>query len=211
MTELRSVTFTESMSACMRTEIAATLAWSAGTRDRQGATRHFCVLTPLGRTFAARLEAALDGVGARVVRKTPIPRWSRVASFLYTRSGDARSGGGGSGNARSIDAFRVQKAWAYECLWQSRFPEDEAERWEFADEAAYLRLLERKYLVRGLFPSRTITVSTPGFRRRLRLHAFHLPDPGRMEVEGRILERQLCGASIVPIQPRPSSRGGFHA
>jgi hypothetical protein len=66
------------------------------------------------------------------------------------------------------------------------------ERWALASDEAFARLVQVKRAVRADFPSWAARAATPRRAWAARLHAFHVPDADRLEVEARLLAVYLA-------------------
>jgi hypothetical protein len=155
--------------AALRARLAGLAAFSRGTT---GPVEPFLVATPLGLDRREALEQALAAAGVEIGERTSIP-FPGAATALYAGPGDGDE--------------ELHRAAAFERLWRWRWAGRSGERWTLASAEAFARLLAAKRSVRAAVPSWPVRVATPRRAWIARLHAFHAPDPDRLEVEARLL------------------------
>jgi hypothetical protein len=138
--------------------------------------------TPLGLERRDALEQALAAAGVALGKaRTPIDPFGAAATALYVRSDDDET---------------LHRALAFERLWQARWAGVAGERWTLASDEAFARLVQVKREVRAGFPSWAARAVTPQRSWTLRVHAFHVPDAGRVEAEARLLAPYLAEGAV---------------
>jgi hypothetical protein len=138
----------------------------------------FLVATPLGLSRREALEQALAAAGIAIATRAAIA-FPAVATALYVRS--------------AADEEELHRAAAFERLWEAWWAAPRAERWTLASADAFTLLLGSKRAIRAAVPSREARVTTPRRTWIVRLHAFHAPDEGRLDLEARIVSALVGG------------------
>jgi hypothetical protein len=135
--------------------------------------RPFLVVTPRGLAPREAIAEAITAAGVALGGAIEaIDAFPVAATALYVRDDDEES---------------LHRALAFERLWQARGA-DHGERWTLASREAFDRLVAKKRAVRAGFPSWAVRLTTPERAWIARLHAFHVPDPDRLEAESRLLD-----------------------
>jgi hypothetical protein len=148
----------------------------------------FLVATPLGLDRREALEQGLSVAGVEIGVRTPLA-FPAAATALYVSPDD--------------DDEALHRAAAFERLWQWRWEGRAGERWSLASVESFPRLLSAKRALRAEFTSLSVRVATPRRAWIARLHAFHVPDADRVEVEGRLLLSFVHGqGGEAPRHPR---------
>lgn len=153
--------------AAMRARLAHLATLAEVPRPEAGP---FLLVTPLGLGRREALEQALAAAGIEISTRTPVA-FPSAATAIYVQRADDEA---------------LHRAAAFERLWEARGG-GAAERWALTSMEAFSRLLRAKRALRAAVPSWPARVSTPRRAWVARLHAFHAPDPERLDVEARLL------------------------
>jgi hypothetical protein len=151
----------------------------------------FLVVTPLGLRREQELLRALLAQRVHVTAREALHSWATAATSLYERPRAER-------DASVAERFEVR--------WRELAPDDVAERWWLASSGDHARLVAAKPALRREFPGVPLDAPRPG-EPRFSLHAFHVPDTGREDLEARRLQPYVVGAA----RRRAATQGSLRA
>lgn len=121
----------------------------------------FLIITPLG--LACReLEALFAESGIIPQQRVGLKDWGQVSNHL-----------------RGV--LLPARAEAFLRVWQSHFPEDQAEIW-FLDKGAYTQALFQKNQLRSQLPQLSFCLLSATSQGVHHLFPFHLPEPEELEL-----------------------------
>lgn len=151
------------------------------------APRPFLLITPYGMALRERI---MEMLGARHI---PIGRRMRIADF--PRASTAIY-------AKTLDDERLRVALGFEALWRAVSISQTGERWDIENPEDYARMTAARAKMRTALGQRKFKMHIPGIKLRtpaqiVRLQAFHVPDPGSLDEESRLLDVYLLGNSSV--------------
>ena len=149
--------------AALRVRLRETRARAPAEKERPR-----LIITPVGLPLANEIARGFEEVGATVAHRRRFHGWSTLSTLLQVTWDEPHG---------------LRKAIAFEALWRQLYPADDCVLCELASVADLERLDVAKPALRERWQGQELSVVTPRFGFRARLHPFHSPVPARAAVE----------------------------